>query len=101
MDDTVHVGVLYLMHSTGRGYSTANVMAQQRSQLQRDVLALYRAFMRACDGKPAATREHVRQMFREETARVSKTNTVHMEYLMRRAKRQLFYLRSADRVSKF
>ena len=80
--------------------ATAVVRMARRSQIQKDVLGLYRAFMRACDGKPGATRDHVRQMFREQAATVKKTNTLQIEYLIRRAKRQLYYLQSADKVSK-
>ena len=64
------------------------------------MLALYRAFMRACDGKPAATRDSVRTMFREQAAGTRRSNTLHVEWLLRRAKRQLEYLQSADKISK-
>lgn len=72
----------------------------RRSQLQRDVLSLYRAFMRTCDGKPASTRDNIRAMFREQAAGVKRSNIMHIEWLMRRARRQLYYLQNADRVSK-
>ena len=72
----------------------------QRSQLQRDLLKLYRAFMRACDGKPASTRDSVRTMFREQAASVKRSNVMHIEWLMRRARRQLYYLQNADKVFK-
>lgn len=72
----------------------------RRSRLQKEVLSLYRAFLRACDGKPASTRDSVRTMFREQAASVKRSNPLHVEWLLRRAKRQLYYLRNADKVSK-
>ena len=70
------------------------------SQLQREVLRLYRAFLQACDGKPAGTREHVRQMFREN-AQIKRSNILQIEYLLRRGRRQLRVLQNSDRISKF
>ena len=72
----------------------------QRSRLQRDVLGLYRALLRACDGKPASTRENVRSTFREHAASAKRSNVFYIEWLMRRGKRQLYYLRNADKVTK-
>ena len=72
----------------------------QRSRLQRDVLRLYRQLMRACDGKPPSTRESVRASFREHAAGARRSNVLYIEWLMRRGKRQLHYLRNADKVSK-
>lgn len=72
----------------------------RRSRLQKEVLSLYRAFLRACDGKPASTRDSIRVMFREEAASVKRSNTLHIEWLLRRAKRQLQYLKNADKVFK-
>lgn len=70
------------------------------SQLQREVLRLYRDFLRACEGKPAGTREHVRQVFREN-AQMKRGNILLIEYLLRRGRRQLKILQNSDRISRF
>ena len=72
----------------------------RRSQLQREVLRLYRAFLRACEGKPAETRGHVRRVFRENATSVGRSDVLYIEYLMRRGRRQLRMLQTADKITK-
>lgn len=80
--------------------SCRRLVRMRRSQLQRDVLRLYRAVLRACDGKPTATRNNIRIMFRQQAASVKRSDVMRIEWLMRRGRRQLDYLHSADRVTR-
>ena len=73
----------------------------RHSQLQREVLRLYRAFLRVCEGKSTETRDHVRQVFRENATSVGRTNVIHIEYLMRRGRRQLKMLQNADGLTTY
>lgn len=72
----------------------------RRSQIQREVLRLYRAFLQACKGKPAETRDHICQVFREN-AQIKRSDTLQIEFLLRRGRRQLKILQNSDRISKF
>ncbi len=71
----------------------------RRSQLQREVLRLYRAFLVVSRGKPEATRELVRETFREN-ATIKRTDTLLIEYLLRRGRRQLETLKRSDGVTR-
>ena len=59
----------------------------QRSQLQREVIKLYRGLVRASKGKKGM-KEHVQLVFREN-ADIPKRDYIHIEYLLRRGQRQL------------
>ena len=59
----------------------------QRSQLQREVIKLYRELLRASKGKNGM-KEHVQLVF-HENADIPKRNYIHIEYLLRRGQRQL------------
>ena len=72
----------------------------RHSQLQREVLRLYRAFLRACEGKPSETRDHVRRVFRENASSVGRANVLYTEYLVRRGRRQLRMLQTSDGITK-
>lgn len=65
-------------------------MARQ-SRLQREVLGLYRQFLRACRGKPGFL-PRVQAEFRR-AARIPRTDVLLIEYLLRRGQRQLEQLR--------
>lgn len=69
------------------------------SQMQRQVLLLYRQFLKAANGKPGVT-SHVRQQFRVN-ATIPKTEVVRIENLVRRAERQLAMLQkpTVDSIS--
>ncbi|KAM6428847.1 succinate dehydrogenase assembly factor 1, mitochondrial [Liasis olivaceus] len=61
------------------------------SQLQREVLGLYRQFLRACRGKPGFL-PRVQAEFRR-AARIPRTDVLRIEHLLRRGQRQLAQLR--------
>uniref|UniRef100_A0A3B5B381 Complex 1 LYR protein domain-containing protein n=2 Tax=Stegastes partitus TaxID=144197 RepID=A0A3B5B381_9TELE len=66
----------------------------RHSKLQKQVLALYRQFLRAGQDKPGFI-PRIRDEFREN-ARIKKTDVMHIEYLYRRGQRQLEQLRDAN-----
>lgn len=66
----------------------------RHSKLQKQILALYRAFMRAGQEKPGFI-PRIRDEFREN-ARIKKTDVMHIEYLFRRAQRQLEQLKDVN-----
>ncbi|RVE67807.1 hypothetical protein OJAV_G00085530 [Oryzias javanicus] len=66
----------------------------RHSKLQRQVLVLYREFLRAAQDKPGFV-PRIRDEFREN-ARIKKTDVMHIEYLYRRGQRQLEQLRDAN-----
>ncbi|XP_044053486.1 succinate dehydrogenase assembly factor 1, mitochondrial isoform X4 [Siniperca chuatsi] len=66
----------------------------RHSKLQKQVLALYRQFLRAGQDKPGFT-SRIRDEFREN-ARIKKSDVMHIEYLYRRGQRQLEQLRDVN-----
>ncbi|KAK2838200.1 hypothetical protein Q5P01_015412 [Channa striata] len=64
------------------------------SKLQKQVLALYRQFLRAGQDKPGFL-PRIRDEFREN-ARIKKTDVMHIEYLYRRGQRQLEQLKDVN-----
>ena len=66
----------------------------RHSKLQKQVLALYRQFLRAGQDKPGFI-PRIRDEFREN-ARIKKTDVMHIEYLYRRAQRQLEQLKDVN-----
>lgn len=73
-------------------------MTARRSQLQREVLRLYRQFLVACRDKPVETKHIVKRDFRKN-ANIKRTDTIMIEYLLRRGKRQLKILQQSDKVT--
>ena len=63
----------------------------QRSNVQKHILRLYRELLRAA-GDRTSVKEHIQLAFREN-ATIKRTNYIHIEYLMRRAKRSLQQLK--------
>ncbi|XP_040051571.2 succinate dehydrogenase assembly factor 1, mitochondrial [Gasterosteus aculeatus] len=66
----------------------------RHSKLQKQVLALYRHFLRAGRDKPGFV-PRIRDEFREN-AGIKKTDVMHIEYLFRRGQRQLEQLRDVN-----
>lgn len=66
----------------------------RHSKLQKQVLVLYRHFLRAGREKPGFV-PRIRDEFREN-ARIKKTDVMHIEYLFRRGQRQLDQLRDVN-----
>lgn len=72
----------------------------RRSQLQKEVLKLYRAFLRTGARKSAETKNIVRQTFKEN-AKIPPNNVQLIEYHLRRGRSQLRLLdNSADGISR-
>ncbi|XP_056275335.1 succinate dehydrogenase assembly factor 1, mitochondrial [Pseudoliparis swirei] len=63
----------------------------RHSKLQKQILNLYRHFLRAGRDKPGFV-PRIRDEFREN-AGIKKTDFMHVEYLLRRGQRQLEQLR--------
>uniref|UniRef100_A0AAQ5X0I8 Complex 1 LYR protein domain-containing protein n=1 Tax=Amphiprion ocellaris TaxID=80972 RepID=A0AAQ5X0I8_AMPOC len=66
----------------------------RHSKLQKQVLVLYRQFLRAGRDKPGFI-PRIRDEFREN-AGIKRTDVMHIEYLYRRGQRQLEQLRDAN-----
>lgn len=73
-------------------------MAVRRSQLQREVLKLYRGFLVACRNKPKETKVAVKNEFRKN-ASIKRTDTILIDYLLRRGKKQLKILQRSDKIT--
>ncbi|KMT05086.1 hypothetical protein BVRB_7g172400 [Beta vulgaris subsp. vulgaris] len=73
------------------------------SGLQKQVLNLYRGFLRAARSKSPEDRRQVELIVSEEFHRNSKLidrkNFIYIEYLLRRGKKQLDQLKNSDTVS--
>ncbi|CAH9055102.1 unnamed protein product [Cuscuta epithymum] len=76
---------------------------KQLSGMQKQVLSLYRQFLRAAQSKPQ--KEERRQIeclvsaeFRRNAVQVDRKNFLYIEYLLRRGKKQLEMLKSPDTV---
>ncbi|XP_016886571.1 succinate dehydrogenase assembly factor 1, mitochondrial-like [Cynoglossus semilaevis] len=66
----------------------------RHSKLQKQVLALYRQFLQAGREKPGFV-PRIREEFRV-SARIKRTDVMHIEYLYRRRQRQLEQLRDVN-----
>ncbi|KAG7483933.1 hypothetical protein MATL_G00043600 [Megalops atlanticus] len=66
----------------------------RHSKLQKQVLSLYRQFLRAGQNKPGFL-PRIRDEFRVN-ARIPKTDVMHIEYLYRRGQRQLDQLKDVN-----
>ncbi|XP_061106391.1 succinate dehydrogenase assembly factor 1, mitochondrial [Conger conger] len=64
------------------------------SKLQKQVLSLYRQFLRAGKHKPGFL-PRIRDEFRQN-AHIPKTDVMHIEFLYRRAQRQLDQLKDIN-----
>ncbi|XP_067318237.1 succinate dehydrogenase assembly factor 1, mitochondrial [Anolis sagrei] len=64
----------------------------RHSKLQRQVLSLYRSFLRAGKGKPGFLPQ-IRAEFRQN-AQIPRTEVLLVEYLLRRGQRQLEQLQN-------
>lgn len=72
------------------------------SGMQKQVLALYRGFLRAARLKAPEERQRVESIisltFRQNAENVDRKNFLYIEYLIRQGKKQLDQLKSADTV---
>ncbi|XP_034547757.1 succinate dehydrogenase assembly factor 1, mitochondrial [Notolabrus celidotus] len=66
----------------------------RHSKLQIQILSLYRQFLRAGQDKPGFI-PRIRDEFRQN-AQIKKTDVMHIEYLFRRAQRQLDQLKDVN-----
>lgn len=66
----------------------------RHSKLQKQVLSLYRQFLRAAQDKPGFI-PRIRDEFRANAA-IKKTEVMHIEYLYRRGQRQLELLKDVN-----
>lgn len=64
----------------------------RHSKLQKQVLSLYRHFLRSSKDKPGFLPQ-IRAEFRKN-ARIPRTDVMHIEYLVRRGQRQLEQLQN-------
>ncbi|KAK6257878.1 hypothetical protein QUC31_001337 [Theobroma cacao] len=73
---------------------------QKLSGLQKQVLSLYRGFLRAARSKPSEDRCQIESIvsaeFRRNSKQVDRKNFFYIEYLLRRGKKQLDQLKSPD-----
>ena len=65
-----------------------------RSRLQKQVLSLYKSFLRASQDKPGFT-DHIKYEFRKNSV-IPKTDGLRIEYLLRRAENQLKQLEKME-----
>lgn len=70
--------------------------------MQRQVLSLYRQFLRAARSKSAEDRRKIESFvsaeFHRNSKQVDRKNFLYIEYLLRRGKKQLEQLQSPDTV---
>ena len=80
------------------GYGRSLACAMSRSKVQKEVITLYRAFLRASKGRKGV-REHVQQVFRDNAA-IDRTNVIQIDYLVRLGRRRLKLLQEDGNVTK-
>nr|ALN96978.1 Fe/S cluster biogenesis protein LYR family [Populus tomentosa] len=72
------------------------------SGMQKQVLTLYRGFLRAARSKSPEDRQQIESFvsaeFRRNSKQVDRKNFIYIEYLLRRGKKQLEQLSSPDTV---
>ncbi|KAK2157139.1 hypothetical protein LSH36_197g05010 [Paralvinella palmiformis] len=66
----------------------------QHSKVQKQILDLYRQFMKVSKERPGI-KEHIRREFRRQAYRIPKTDVMRIEHVMRRGRRQLEALEKA------
>lgn len=70
--------------------------------MQKQVLSLYRGFLRVARGKSVEERQQIESFvsteFRHNAKEVDRKNFLYIEYLLRRGKKQLDQLKSPDTV---
>ncbi|XP_078001086.1 succinate dehydrogenase assembly factor 1, mitochondrial-like [Glandiceps talaboti] len=73
----------------------------RHSKLQKEVLSLYRHFLRVAAEKPGA-KVYVQQEFRKH-AQLPRTDTLRIEFMLRRGRRQLEMLQTGtiDQIGSF
>lgn len=75
---------------------------QKLSGIQKQVLSLYRGFLRTARSKPPENRTQIESIvsaeFRRNSQLIDRKNFLHIEYLLRRGKRQLDQLKTVDSV---
>lgn len=75
---------------------------QRLSGIQKQVLGLYRGFLRAARLKGPEERQKIESVvsleFHQNAKSVDRKNFLYIEYLIRRGKKQLDQLKSADTV---
>lgn len=73
------------------------------SGMQKQILSLYRGFLRAARSKSAEDRHKIESIvsteFRHNAKHVDRKNFLYIEYLLRRGKKQLDQLKSPDTIS--
>ncbi|XP_010246141.1 PREDICTED: succinate dehydrogenase assembly factor 1, mitochondrial [Nelumbo nucifera] len=76
--------------------------AKKLSGMQKQVLSLYRGFLRAARSKAPEERHRIESIvsaeFRRNSEAVDRKNFVYIEYLLRRGKKQLDQINSPDIV---
>ncbi|KAF8086144.1 hypothetical protein N665_0634s0029 [Sinapis alba] len=77
--------------------------APKLSGMQKQVLSLYRGFLRATRSKPTEDRKRIEMIvsteFRKNSKEVDRKNFQYIEYLLRLGHKQLDQLKSPDMVS--
>ncbi|XP_024983735.1 succinate dehydrogenase assembly factor 1, mitochondrial [Cynara cardunculus var. scolymus] len=75
---------------------------QKLSGIQKQVLSLYRGFLRTARCKSPENRSHIESIvsaeFRQNSKLIDRKNFLHIEYLLRRGKKQLDQLKTVDSV---
>ncbi|XP_068127831.1 succinate dehydrogenase assembly factor 1, mitochondrial [Hyperolius riggenbachi] len=66
----------------------------RHSNLQKQILSLYKQFLRAGEDKPGFL-PRIQHEFRKN-AKIPRTDVMHIEYLVRRGRRQLDQLKDAN-----
>lgn len=70
------------------------------SGMQKQVLSLYRGFLRAARTKPVKERRKIESVvseeFRRNSKQVDRKNFIYIEYLLRRGNKQLDQIRNPD-----
>ena len=73
---------------------------QKLSGMQKQVLSLYREFLRAARSKPTEDRRQIESIvsaeFRHNSKQIDRKNFLYIEYLLRRGKKQLDQLKNPD-----
>lgn len=77
--------------------------APKLSGIQKQVLSLYRCFLRTTRSKPPENRAHMEAVisgeFRKNSKLIDRKDFLHIEYLLRRGKKQLDQLKTVDSVT--
>ena len=79
------------------GDGASNMAFVRRSQVQRQVLALYKELLRAAEVKSPGFKDVIRNEFKKNSVDIQNSDTMRIEYMVRNGRRRLNMMKAGFR----